>query len=63
LEEHQPILDIIKTVEDEMDGDGRVLVRPSGTQALLRVMCEASTEEKVNNYCDQIVDVVKNELS
>jgi Phosphomannomutase len=60
---HQPILDIIKTVEDEMDGDGRVLVRPSGTQALLRVMCEASTEEKVNNYCDQIVDVVKNELS
>ncbi|KRK63778.1 phosphoglucosamine mutase [Companilactobacillus tucceti DSM 20183] len=61
--QHQPILDIIKTVEDEMDGDGRVLVRPSGTQALLRVMCEASTEEKVNNYCDQIVEVVKNELN
>ncbi|WP_334330289.1 phosphoglucosamine mutase [Companilactobacillus sp. HBUAS59699] len=61
--EHQPILDAIKTVEDEMDGEGRVLVRPSGTQALLRVMCEAATEEKVNEFCDQIVEVVKNEMN
>jgi len=30
---------------------------------LLRVMCEAPTEEKVNEYCDQIVEVVKSELN
>ncbi|WP_010624187.1 phosphoglucosamine mutase [Companilactobacillus versmoldensis] len=60
--EHQDILDIIKVVEDEMDGDGRVLVRPSGTEALLRVMCEAATEEKVNEYTERIADVVKKDM-
>lgn len=60
--EHQDILDIIKVVEDEMDGDGRVLVRPSGTEALLRVMCEAATEGKVNEYTERIADVVKKDM-
>lgn len=52
----------IDTVEKEMNGDGRVLVRPSGTEPLLRVMCEAATEEKVNQYTDQIAAVVKAEI-
>lgn len=45
-----------------MNGDGRVLVRPSGTEALLRVMAEAKTEELVNQYVDQIVEVVEAEM-
>lgn len=52
----------IDTVEKEMNGDGRVLVRPSGTEPLLRVMCEAATEEKVNQYADQIAAVVQSEI-
>ncbi|MHA3065725.1 phosphoglucosamine mutase [Lacticaseibacillus saniviri] len=52
----------IDTVEKEMNGDGRVLVRPSGTEALLRVMAEAKTEELVNQYVDQIVEVVEAEM-
>ncbi|KRK99495.1 phosphoglucosamine mutase [Secundilactobacillus odoratitofui DSM 19909 = JCM 15043] len=53
---------IIDTVEKEMSGDGRVLVRPSGTEPLLRVMAEAPTKEAVVAYVDRIVEVVKKEV-
>ena len=45
-----------------MNGEGRVLVRPSGTEDLLRVMAEASTKEEVSAYVDRIVDVVREEV-
>jgi len=50
---------IIDEVESEMNGDGRILVRPSGTEPLLRVMAEAPSQEKVNLYVDRIASVVK----
>lgn len=50
---------IIESVESEMNGDGRILVRPSGTEPLLRVMAEASTHEKVDTYVNQIADVIR----
>lgn len=53
------IKDAIAAVEKEMAGDGRVLVRPSGTEPLLRVMAEAKTPELVAQYVDQIVTVVE----
>jgi phosphoglucosamine mutase len=53
---------IIDEVEKEMNGDGRILVRASGTEPLLRVMGEAPTEEKVNLYVDKISDVVRQEI-
>lgn len=53
---------VIEEVEKEMDGDGRILVRASGTEALLRVMGEAPTEDKVNYYVDKISDVVRQEI-
>lgn len=53
---------IIDTVEKEMSGDGRVLVRPSGTEPLLRVMAEAPTQEAVDGYVNRIVEVVKREV-
>jgi len=49
----------IAEVESEMAGDGRVLVRASGTESLLRVMAAAPTEELVNQYVNDIVDVVR----
>lgn len=60
--ENQAIKDIIKHVEEEMDGDGRVLVRPSGTEDLLRVMAEAPTQETVDQYVDRISAVVRSEV-
>ncbi|BDR56641.1 phosphoglucosamine mutase [Xylocopilactobacillus apis] len=55
--------DKIKEIEKKMAGDGRVLIRPSGTENLLRVMVEASTDELVNNYVDELVKIVEQELS
>ncbi|MDF7669451.1 phosphoglucosamine mutase [Lactobacillus sp. ESL0703] len=60
--EHQPILDVIKEVEADMAGEGRVLVRPSGTQSLLRVMAEGPTQEETDAYVKRITDVVEQEM-
>ena len=59
---NQKIKDKIAEVQDKMDGEGRVLVRPSGTENLLRVMAEASTEDLVHDYVSEIVAVVKAEV-
>ena len=45
-----------------MAGNGRVLVRPSGTEPLVRVMVEASTEVECKRYVERIVAVVKEEM-
>ncbi len=60
--EHQPILDEIAAVEKDMAGNGRVLVRPSGTQDLLRVMAEGPTQEETDAYVDRIAKVVEKEM-
>lgn len=60
--ENEAIKTVIAEVESEMGGEGRVLVRPSGTQNLLRVMAEAATPEAVNIYVDRIVEVVQAEV-
>ncbi|MGT2771430.1 phosphoglucosamine mutase [Streptococcus marimammalium] len=56
------ISEIITKMEEEMAGNGRILVRPSGTEPLLRVMAEAPTHEEVDYYVDTIADVVKAEI-
>ncbi|OEG00235.1 phosphoglucosamine mutase [Vulcanibacillus modesticaldus] len=53
----------IKKVEDKLGNDGRVLVRPSGTEPLIRVMAEGPNEDLLKEYVKEIVEVVKNELS
>ncbi|MBS4161683.1 phosphoglucosamine mutase, partial [Klebsiella pneumoniae] len=53
---------VIEEVEKEMNGDGRILVRPSGTEPLVRVMAEARTKELCEEYVGRIVDVVKAEM-
>ena len=55
------VKEAIEEVESEMNGDGRILVRPSGTEPLLRVMAEASSEDKVNRYVNKIADVIRQE--
>ena len=56
------IREIIEKMEAEMAGNGRVLVRPSGTEPLLRVMAEAPTHEEVDYYVDTIAAVVQAEI-
>lgn len=60
--ENERIAAVVKEVEEELGENGRVLVRPSGTEPLLRVMIEASSDELCEQYCQKIVDVVEEEL-
>ncbi|HLS09586.1 phosphoglucosamine mutase [Lentibacillus sp.] len=52
------IQEAIGRVEKEMNGEGRVLVRPSGTEPLVRVMVEAPTKEDCEKYADQVATVI-----
>jgi phosphoglucosamine mutase len=46
----------------ELEGEGRVLVRPSGTEPLVRVMVEAPTQEAAERICSGLVALVEDEL-
>ena len=46
-----------------LEGRGRVLVRPSGTEPLVRVMVEAPTADEAEGVCGRIVDAVRSALS
>lgn len=54
------IKDKIKEVEEKLGSEGRVLVRYSGTQNLLRVMVEGRNKDIIENYAQEIADLVKN---
>ncbi len=56
------IAEVIAKMEEKMAGNGRILVRPSGTEPLLRVMAEAPTDKEVDDYVDTIVNVVRQEI-
>ncbi|WP_171653082.1 hypothetical protein [Paenibacillus foliorum] len=53
---------VIRHVESEKAGCGRVLVRRSGTEARVRVMAEGPDERELSGYDEGIVEVVKEEL-
>ena len=57
------ILDEIVSIENQMDGKGRVLVRPSGTEPLVRVMVEAETETLCEEYVNRLLSVVEREMT
>lgn len=46
-------------VEKELAGEGRVLVRASGTEPLVRIMTEAASDEICKKYVDEIIEVIK----
>jgi len=56
------LVEAIRQAESELGGEGRVLVRYSGTQNMCRVMVEGPSDAVTEKYCRQIADVVKSEL-
>jgi phosphoglucosamine mutase len=52
----------IATAERELDGNGRVVVRYSGTEALARVMIEAESKEQIDRIAEAIVGAIRSEL-
>lgn len=59
---NEKVKEVITNVEAEMNGNGRILVRPSGTEPLVRVMAEAPSEELCEAYVNRIAAVVKEEM-
>ena len=49
----------VKQVEEALGDTGRILVRESGTEPLIRVMVEAETEEICRKHVDAVVDVIR----
>ena len=49
-------------VERELEGCGRLLVRPSGTEPLIRVMVEAPTQEQADAMANKLADVVRERI-
>jgi len=57
-----PVQSAIAAAERELDGNGRVVVRYSGTEALARVMIEAETKEEMNRFAESIVGAIRSAL-
>ncbi len=57
--EHPSMLDAVSQAETELNGSGRVLLRPSGTEPLIRVMVEGSEGRQVSLLAEQLADVVR----
>jgi phosphoglucosamine mutase len=57
------LLAAVAEAESELGGNGRVLLRPSGTEALVRVMVEAATADHANAVAGRLADVVRERLA
>lgn len=56
------IADAISEIEKTMDGSGRVLIRPSGTEPLVRVMLEGEDEKELFDMARQLADLIERKL-
>jgi len=63
LDANAAIADTVAQVEALLGDTGRVLLRPSGTEPLVRVMVEALDKEQAKSIADSIAQVVREQLS
>ncbi|MGA7703575.1 MAG: phosphoglucosamine mutase [Solirubrobacteraceae bacterium] len=59
----QKVTEAVQAEDSALAGRGRVLVRPSGTEPLVRVMVEAPTDEEADATCSRLVSLVERELA
>ncbi len=61
-EKDEDIKNAIQNLEKEFDGNGRVLIRPSGTEPLVRVMIEGENQEYITKRAREIADLIEKKL-
>ena len=59
----KPLQEAVERESAALDGRGRVLLRPSGTEPLVRVMVEAPTASEADEVCGRLVELVESELA
>ncbi|WP_026476493.1 phosphoglucosamine mutase [Alkaliphilus transvaalensis] len=59
----EEIIAEIKRIEDHLAGKGRVLIRPSGTEPLVRVMLEGQNQEELNHLATELAKMIEEKLS
>jgi len=62
LSQSHRIRDTVKEIEDQLNGMGRVILRPSGTEPLIRVTLEGPDSNQVQRLAQQLADAVREEL-
>ena len=60
--EDAEIVEAIKKVEAKLEGAGRVLIRPSGTEPLVRVMLEGENQEEINEMAHSLVNLILSKI-
>ena len=59
----EPLSQAVKAAEEELGTSGRIIVRESGTEPLIRVMTEGENEQQILRIADELADVVRNYLA
>lgn len=62
LEGNEAVWNAVSKAEEELGDDGRVLIRTSGTEPVVRVMVEASSADVADGVCERLAGVVESEL-
>jgi phosphoglucosamine mutase len=63
LRDAKLVTDAVRRAEDVLGDNGRVLVRPSGTEPVVRVMVEADTQQEALRHADSIAEAVRSDLT
>ncbi len=59
--EKTAVQEAVQKAADELGSDGRILVRESGTEPVIRVMVEAATDEICEKYVNSVVKVIEDQ--
>ena len=62
LKDAQNVWSAVDSVQRKLDGRGRILVRPSGTEPLVRVMVESDSQEEADNIAHEMASLIQTEL-
>jgi len=63
LEQASAVWEVVERESQALEGRGRVLVRASGTEPLIRIMVEAPTAAECDEVCGRLADLIRRELS